>query len=526
MTTLPALQPPLTLIKTVVNDDGGSLGVSDFPLFISGTPATSGVAMTLSPGDYVAGETNRPGYAASAWGGNCDTAGNVTLSAGDNKTCTITNDDIVPTLRLVKEIDNGAHPGGMAIADDWTLTAAANAPYDSRNFSNAGGSGTFVMVFANAGYELSESGPTGYQVKTGWACNGGTQVGSTITLALNEEVTCTIENEALGMVNLTKLTQGQLYPSSVWGAMTWNFTLAGPAVNESDTAPPSDVDFGAVKLIPGGKYTLCETGIPVGWTLEWQVDTDGDGLPDTIIPHVASVNNSPVDQATGYSQVYDPNYVSPPASFTNDTRCVSFVVDVGETLAFQIDNQYPGGEPRTIGYWKNWNSCTGGNQDQTAANNGGPNEGWFILDDLLNDPGYTIGVLQLDDADCEDAVNVLDKREIAGNNKKKANDAAYNLASQLLAAQLNLSAGAETCQEVVDAVNEAQPLLESIGFDGMGNYLRPKDGQEYQEANVLAATLDMYNNGELCTPSAINSAGDAQRSVAEETIFLPFIAKE
>ena len=71
---------------------------------------------------------------------------------------------------------------------------------------------------------------------------------------------------------------------------------------------------------------------------------------------------------------------------------------------FQIDNQFPGGEPRTIGFWKNWNTCTGGGQADTAAANGGPEAGWYILDDLLNYPGYTIGILELDGEDCEIAV--------------------------------------------------------------------------------------------------------------------------
>ena len=78
------------------------------------------------------------------------------------------------------------------------------------------------------------------------------------------------------------------------------------------------------------------------------------------------------------------------------------------------------------------------------------------------------------------------------------------MAAQLLAAQLNLSAGAETCQAVVDAVNDAQTLLASINFDGSGSFLQPKGkgggGLLYQEANALAAILDTYNNGNLCSP--------------------------
>ena len=52
-------------------------------------------------------------------------------------------------------------------------------------------------------------------------------------------------------------------------------------------------------------------------------------------------------------EVYDPTYGENGAS--NDVRCVDFVAQPGELVQFIIDNQAPGGEPRTPGYWKNWN---------------------------------------------------------------------------------------------------------------------------------------------------------------------------
>jgi cysteine-rich repeat protein len=88
------LNPQLTLIKVVQNDNGGTLGVGDFPLFINGVPTSSGVPVELTAGDYLASETNQQGYAAGDWGGDCDAAGNVSLAAGEEATCTITNDDI------------------------------------------------------------------------------------------------------------------------------------------------------------------------------------------------------------------------------------------------------------------------------------------------------------------------------------------------------------------------------------------------------------------------------------------------
>jgi len=242
---------------------------------------------------------------------------------------------------------------------------------------------------------------------------------------------------------------------------------------------------------------MCETNVGAGWTSVWYAELDEvPGLD--IIPFVANANNDPVS-ANGFSRVYDPNWVdtSGGATYDNSVRCVNFKAGIGELVNFQVDNTYPGGAPRTIGFWKNWNLCTGGNQYLTAENNGGPDEGWYILDDLLNNPGYDIGALHLGAGDCEIAVEILSKSDIS-TGKLMASDAAYNLAAQLLAAKLNLSAGAEYCQAVYDAVDDADALLLSINFDGTGGYLRPNKKELYNYGNQLAYILDQYNQGNLC----------------------------
>ncbi|HBD05094.1 TPA: hypothetical protein DCZ32_01395, partial [Candidatus Uhrbacteria bacterium] len=85
---------PTTLYvnKTVVNDNGGTKIVSDFPLFIDGIGVTSEVANTVSPGLHTVSETVDPGYTVTI-NGDCAANGTITLIAGDVKTCTITNDD-------------------------------------------------------------------------------------------------------------------------------------------------------------------------------------------------------------------------------------------------------------------------------------------------------------------------------------------------------------------------------------------------------------------------------------------------
>jgi hypothetical protein len=144
----------------------------------------------------------------------------------------------------------------------------------------------------------------------------------------------------------------------------------------------------------------------------------------------------------------------------------------------------PPGEPaRTIGFWKNWSSCSNGNQapvlDQTLAAAG----------------GITIGNLLVDA--CVPAVSILDKSTI-DTGRKMASDPAYNLAAQLLAARLNFAAGAATCSAADAAANGAQALLAARSFVGTGAYAAGMTAAQRAQANALATTLDAYNNGTLC----------------------------
>lgn len=89
------IAPQITVTKVVVNDNGGTKIISNFPLFIDGMSVTSGIASTTSTGPHTVSETSDSGY-ASAITGDCATNGTITLALGDVKICTITNDDIVP----------------------------------------------------------------------------------------------------------------------------------------------------------------------------------------------------------------------------------------------------------------------------------------------------------------------------------------------------------------------------------------------------------------------------------------------
>jgi plastocyanin len=465
---------------------------------LSGSIGDDGTLMSalIEPGTYTVTESD-PTPDFDLTGIICTDQASATASSGDTGTrtatfevdpgeevrCTFTNTqrgDIV----IVKNTESPSGDGTFSYTGDlgaFDLTTVSGTASTTTQFHNT----------APGTYAVTESDPTPDFDLVGLTCvdpdNGSSVTGATATIDLDpaETVMCTYTNRERGMVNLLKLTQGLVDPTKSWSFAIYEGPdgFGGTQLASSNTLGDGDgvLDFGAIKLNPDDTYTICELGVPAGWSTEWKVDTNSDGGADMIVIP------------------YNPNADDPvPADVGNDCfdfgAGTSYPVPVGGTLVYQVNNTFPGGDPRTPGYWKNWNTCTSGNQVQTAANNGGPSEGWFVLDDILNDPGVSWGGFTI--ASCDEGVSILDQRDLK-NGRKKASDAAYTLAMHLLAAQLNFAAGAEQCQAATDAVAEAEALLVSIGFDGSGNYLRPRDA-EYQRALELAAILDQYNNGNLC----------------------------
>jgi hypothetical protein len=172
----------------------------------------------------------------------------------------------------------------------------------------------------------------------------------------------------------------------------------------------------------------------------------------------------------------------------NSTLCANFSVSPGETKSIAVDNRPPpGGLARTIGFWKNWASCANSNGNQKPE-----------LDETLAaaDPaGISIGMLTLQAGDCLKAVRLLNKSTI-DTGKKMSSDPAFNLAAQLLAAKLNIKAGALTCPSATSAISDAQALLGAVHFSGI-NHEKLSQVQTTQ-AISLASTLDHFNNNLLC----------------------------
>lgn len=100
----------LTVIKQVINDNSGTGVASDFRIIVSGSAGvststsssanassveiagnSSGTTVHLMPGSYSVIEASQNGYNVS-YSGNCSG----TITAGESKTCVITNNDLAP----------------------------------------------------------------------------------------------------------------------------------------------------------------------------------------------------------------------------------------------------------------------------------------------------------------------------------------------------------------------------------------------------------------------------------------------
>ena len=129
----------INVVKVVINDNGGTKTIADFPLFVSEFPVVSGVTNSFRTpaGVYVVTETKDPNYIQS-FSGDCDAQGYVNLIGGENKFCITTNNDIgqptitppvPPLLDLVKVPNPLALPGGPGLVEyTYTLRNIGTVP--------------------------------------------------------------------------------------------------------------------------------------------------------------------------------------------------------------------------------------------------------------------------------------------------------------------------------------------------------------------------------------------------------------
>src|SRR3989344_4474335 len=187
----PPAAPTLTLVKTVVNDNGGTATTADFQAKIDGINVAWGVTQTVAAGSHTASETSMAGYGASGWGGDCAADGTITLAAGENKTCTITNDD--QAGRLI--VDKVTVPAGSGAV--FTVTATGTGAISGSASGTTTDAISKEYMVAAGTYSVTEAALAGW-IEVSNTC-------ADVSVGVGETKTCTITNAKLPTLTVVKV---------------------------------------------------------------------------------------------------------------------------------------------------------------------------------------------------------------------------------------------------------------------------------------------------------------------------------
>jgi len=282
------IAPQLTLVKNVVNTFGPALAPTDFDPSIESVEVVSGVANAVDANTALTvSEAPVAGYTAGAW--NCSdanslttglpTAGtatgvDVTLEAGSDVTCTITNTAVQPLLTLSKTVINAN--GGTLGVDDFNISI--NGTEVTNNVQNPVASGTAITI--------SELDVASYAEGT-WSCvddiatvtntglpTTGLATSTSLTLLPGSEVTCSITNDDLGIdLAIAKSVDDNTPNIGDTITFTLSVTNAGPdvatAVAVSDIVPAGFTYVAA--SITGGDSS--DDTDPAGTGLSWTLNS-------------------------------------------------------------------------------------------------------------------------------------------------------------------------------------------------------------------------------------------------------------
>jgi hypothetical protein len=261
--------PKLIVIKTVVNDNGGNNVASDFQINVrdgSNQPIgdPSDFAGAESPGTqvlfpdtatYTVNEDAFAGYAAT-YSADCFNGSTGTISVDQTKTCTITNNDVAPTLALNKTVSSPY--GGNAVENDFVLSAT---PTTGTTITDAGGDVPATTAQSNMVYTLSETTVSGYTEGT-WSCTGTglkafDATAKTVELDSGAAVTCAITNTEVAP---TLALDKTVIDNAGGGAVENDFVLsATPTTGTTITDAGGDVP--ATTAQSNMVYTLSETTV-------------------------------------------------------------------------------------------------------------------------------------------------------------------------------------------------------------------------------------------------------------------------
>jgi Tfp pilus assembly protein PilV len=260
----------ITVNKIVINH-GLTLGASDFaPYKVGTTTVTLGTSTLFSPGTYTVSEATNSNY-NQTFSGDCNTSGQITVSSGTAKLCTITNEEKLAYITVNKTVIN--HGG--------TKTAANFAPYKVGSTTVTLG----VQTAINSGsYMITEATSTNYML----TYSGGCFTNGSITLLSGDNKTCMLTNEEIvsGSTSLAGLLiygDGTNVPkyrdynqvSNTFGTETGTFVATVGPTWLIRTSPTQHIALAGYYDSSGTLTIMCFNG--TAWSQEWQGASGGVG---------------------------------------------------------------------------------------------------------------------------------------------------------------------------------------------------------------------------------------------------------
>ncbi len=225
-------KPGMLIVKKhIINNNGGVKKADAFTMLVTGRNVSNssfsgnedGTTVTLSTGDFTVSEGDHTGYAMSV-GEDCSGK----IANGEEKTCTITNEDIAPSLTLVKHVsENSPLP-----ASAWQLSATGT---ETPLYGTSGV--TSGSNFLAGTYTLGESSIPGYTASA-WTCDGASVEGNQIMLGVGQSATCAITNTFTPLTIVKTVNKATATPGDV---LTYTITVTNPSDQNINDAKVTDV---------------------------------------------------------------------------------------------------------------------------------------------------------------------------------------------------------------------------------------------------------------------------------------------
>lgn len=262
----------ITVSKVVINHGLTKIATDFAPYKVGTTTVTLSTSTKFGSGTYTISEVTNPNY-TQTFSGDCDTSGQLTISSGTAKYCTITNEEKLAYLTVTKTVINHGK----------TKNPSNFAPYKV-------GSTTIILGAAtpiNSGsYTITEATDTAYNLTFSGDCftNG------TITLASGDNKNCSLTNEEIvngnagtSLAGLLIYGDGSNIPkyrdfnqiTNTFGAQTQTFVATVGPTWLIRTAPNSHIALAGYYDVTGTLTIMCFNG--TSWSQEWAGASGGVG---------------------------------------------------------------------------------------------------------------------------------------------------------------------------------------------------------------------------------------------------------